>query len=337
MEKFCSYPFKRAHLSVGGDVYVCCSAWMRKSIGNIFKESFNQVWNSKNAAEIRQSIFDGSFRFCKKDICPRIISGQIEKEAISDKFKAIIEAKKLHLDNGPEEISLNYDYSCNLYCKSCRNERKIMDKETAEKLIRFQDSFLDSELFKSARCLTVTGVGEPFASRVFMDLFNKIDRSKNQNLKITLRTNGMLLTPENWEKIKNVHFAIDLISISIDAASKKTYHSLRNGGDFKKLLKNLSFLKELKKKNNIKVRLNFVVQKQNLKEMPKFVKLAKKFNCDKVVFSKLMNLGTYSGEYTQLAVHNPGNPDFRKLKKVINKPIFKDPIVVFSNLSNLVE
>jgi MoaA/NifB/PqqE/SkfB family radical SAM enzyme len=309
---------------------------MGKPIGNIFKDSFSDIWNSKVAVEIRESIFDQTFRFCNKNICPVIVSGGIEKQSIQEENKGIIIEKKLHMDKGPKDLSLNYDYSCNLYCKSCRDKRKVMDRETAEKLIEFQDTFLNSELFKSVRRLTISGTGEPLASRVYMDLFNKIDRHKNPGLKITLRTNGILLTPETWGRIKNVHFAIDQILISIDAASEKVYQLLRRGGDFRKLLENLKFLQELKKKYKFVFRLNFVAQKQNFREMPKFVKLAKKFECDKVVFTQLMNLGTFCHEeYLELAVHKPGNPEFGRFKKIMNKSIFKDPIVDFNNLSNL--
>jgi len=338
MEKFCSYPFKRVHFSTAGNAYLCCSAWLPQSIGNIFKDNFNLVWNSKTALEIRSSILDGSFRFCKKDICPRIISGQIEKEPLLDKYKTIMEAKRVHLDNSPEEISLNYDYSCNLQCKSCRDEKKIIDKDTAEMLIRFQNSFLDSELYKNVGRLTVTGVGEPFFSRVFMDLFSKIDSGKNQSLKITLRTNGMLLTPENWEKIKNAHFAIDLVSISIDAATGETYRKLRVGGDFNRLMTNLEFLGQIKKYKKLKIMLHFVVQEENFEEMPAFLELARRFDCDNVVFAQLMNLGTYSKEeYNRLAIHHPDHPQFQKLKSIIRNPIFKDPIVSFDNLSHLLK
>ena len=299
---------------------------------------FMEIWNSETAAAIRESIFDGTFRFCNKKLCPRIIEGLIEEEVIPAELETTIKEKKTHLYTGPEHLSLNYDYSCNLYCKSCRNQRRIMDRDSADKLIEFQDSLLKSNIFKGVRRLTITGAGEPFASRVFMNLLSKIDSSKHPNLKITLRTNGNLLTPKNWQRIENAHFAIDAISISMDAATEKTYHLLRRGGNFKKLLTNLEFLKMVKETKKIKVGLNFVVQKNNFKEMPKFVKLAKKFHCDEVAFTQLMDRGTYSQEeFSEYAVHQPEHPDSRKLKKIMGKPIFKDPIVSFNNLSLLLD
>jgi len=337
MKGFCSHPFNKVHLSVSGKAFICCSAWLGLPIGNFFNEPFKDVWNSKTAFKIRKSILDGSFRFCSRNKCPRIVSGLIEKEVNNEEYLDIIKEKKVFLDRGPRLISLNYDNSCNLYCESCRNKVMVIDKKREEELIQFQDSLIKSDLFKNAKRLTISGAGEVFSSRVYMDLFTKLQNKKNPGLKITLRTNGLLLTPKNWERIKNVHYAIDLISISIDAATEKTYRLLRRGGNFNKLLENLKFLKELKRKN-FRVKLNFVVQKLNYREMLEFVKLAKKFNCDLIAFTKNFNLGNVTSEgYNEAAVHEPRHPEFLEFKKILMNPLLKDPIVKLKNLSNLLD
>ncbi len=339
MKRFCSHPFNRAHLSPSGSVFVCCAAWLNMPIGNIFKEPFPDIWNSPTAKKIRESIHDESFRFCKWDKCPRIISKIVEREVNNETFLDIIKEKRVTLDTGPRLLSLNYDNSCNLYCESCRDKVKVLDKKRQEELIRFQDALIETDFFKKVKRLTVSGVGEVFASRVLMDLLtNKITESHFPELKIILRTNGILLTRKNWERIKNVHYAIDTISISIDAATEKTYRLLRRGGDFNRLLENLGFLKELKRKNNIKVILHFVVQKQNYREMPGFVRLAKTYDCDRVNFGKIFNLGTYnSNDFHDAAIHDPGHPEFPGFKKILADPLLKDPMVKMKNLANLME
>lgn len=336
--RFCPFPFSRAHISVSGDVFVCCSAWIGKtSIGNVFYNDFQDIWNSNMAQAIRESILDGSFKFCKQEICPRIVSGK-NKKIPAPQYDKIIKNAQLVLEHGPEQLSLNYDYTCNLQCKSCRNEKRVLDTEHQKELIRFQNAFLRSPFFKHVKRLTITGAGETLSSKVYMDLFKKIQKVDNPQLKITLRTNGLLLTPQNWERIRNVHYAIDMISISIDAATEKTYQTIRQGGNFKKLLQNLEFVKELKKQHGIRIKFNFVVQKSNYREMPEFVTLAKRFASDIVAFSKILNLGTYSSEeYHEIAIHHPDHPDFTNLKRIINQPIFKDTIVHLRNLSHLLE
>lgn len=321
-----------------GEVYVCCASWLGISLGNIFQCNLADIWNSGNAITIRESILDESFRFCKSSICPRIISGAIDRETIPLKFKDLVANKQSRLDIVPDHLTLNYDNSCNLYCKSCRKNAKMMDKENVHRIIKFQDSLLDSDLFKKVRRVVVSGAGEALASKVYMNFLHKVNETNHPHLKISLRTNGMLLTPANWEQIKNAHFAIDLVSISIDAATNKTYRKLREGGDFNRLMDNLEFLARLKKTKKLKIKFNFVVQKQNFKEMPAFLKLARRFGCDKVAFTKLANKGTYSKEeFNRLAVHQPGHPQLEKLKNIMRNPIFKDPIVSFQNLSHLLK
>jgi len=211
-----------------------------------------------------------------------------------------------------------------------------MDNEKVQRIIKFQDSLLDSDLFKGVQRVVISGSGEVFASKVYMDFLQKLDDTKHPGLKITLRTNGILLTPENWAKIKNAHYAIDVVSISIDAATKNTYRRLREGGDFNRLMANLELLEQLKRNNKFKIWLNFVVQEQNFEEMPAFLELGRRFDCDKVAFAQLENKGTYSQEeYTRLAVHQPDHPQFQKLKSIIRTPIFKTPMVSFQNLSHL--
>lgn len=339
MEGFCPHPFSRAHLSVSGNVYICCAAWTGVSIGNIFQKPFDEIWNSAEAQKFRLSIIDKTFQYCRRKICPRIVSNIIRTQPVSKKYQDIITKKTTYMDEGPIHFSMNYDYSCNMFCTSCRNEKRVISKDRVKELIKFQDDLLKSDLFKNGKRLTITGAGEPFASSVFMDLLNKIDIYSNPDLKILLRTNGNLLNTKNWERIKNAHYAIDQISISIDAATEETYKKLRRGGDFNQLLKNLEFLKEINKEKDskFKVRLSFVVQQDNFKEMPLFVKLAKDFECDKVAFTQLMDRGTYQdGQFSELTVHNSEHPEHNELLKILRDPLLKDPIISFNNISDLI-
>ena len=209
-----------------------------------------------------------------------------------------------------------------------------MEPERQAQLIKFQDSLLTSDLIRNARRLTVTGAGEPFASKVYMDLFSKINRKELPNIKITLRTNGLLLTPSTWTKIKNMHYAVDMISISVDAATKETYRSIRRGGNFDRLLKNLYFIRGLKKNHPIKLKFNFVVQRGNYREMPQFAQFARRFDADRVAFTKIINLGTFdTDEYNNIGIHLPDHPEYPHFQEILNHPDLQDPIVRIRNIS----
>jgi sulfatase maturation enzyme AslB (radical SAM superfamily) len=307
---------------------------MDKPIGNIYQNEFDEIWNSAETQEIRSSIFDETFRFCNHDRCPHIVSDSLSREAQDPKFAKLIEKKPLELAQGPQLLSLNYDFTCNLSCPSCREEVRGMEPDKQDRLITFQNNLLKSDLIRNARRLTVTGAGEPFASKVFMNLFSKINRKDLPNIKVTLRTNGLLLTPSNWTKIKNMHYAVDMISISVDAATKETYQSVRRGGNFDRLLKNLYYIRGLKKTHQFKIKFNFVVQRGNYREMPQFVQFARRFDCDRVAFTKIINLGTFDQEeYNNIGIHLPDHPEYPHFQDILNHPDLQDPVVRIRNIS----
>ncbi len=334
---FCDQPFTRVHISTNGNVFTCCSAWINnKAIGNAFSESFDDIWNSPAALDIRRSILDGSFMFCNKERCHKIVSGGIHNREVMKTHRKIITHKTIQVEKGPTHFSLNYDNSCNIYCATCRDKIIMLSTDEVNQRIEFQRSLLQSDFMKDAERFLISGTGEVFFSKVYMDLFNTIEQACLPHLKITLRTNGLLLTPSNWQRISNVHYAIDIISISIDAARHATYEKLRRGGSFSKLLKNLEFASQIKKNNKIRVEVNFVVQDQNYKEMKEFVDMAKRYGFDKVVFAKIANRGTYSREeYHRHAIHQHNHPEFESFASMLKDPVFKDRIIYWANLSHL--
>jgi len=333
--KFCSNPFISAHISTGGNISFCCPDWISENnIGNVFKESFEDIWNSKTAQTIRASILDGSFKFCKPENCSKIISGKIYNHWLSEDLKRVIKNKAVLLDYGPELLALHYDYSCNLHCNSCRSKILVLSEKETKERIQFQNSLLQSEYFRNVKQITVTGGGEVFASKVFLDLLKKINKNRFPDLKINLRTNGQLLTPKNWDLIKSSHYAIQLINISIDAAKPETYHKLRRGGDFYKLLKNLEYVQKIKKEFDLKVKLNFVVQDENYQEMKDFVELGKRYEADIVAFTKIQNFGTYTQkDFKRHTIHSPSHPEHKNLLEGIKDPVFDDPIIKWANMS----
>ena len=176
----------------------------------------------------------------------------------------------------------------------------------------------------------ISGCGDPLASKIHRDFLKNFDSKRYQKVRIKLQTNGLLLTPEMWKSISKCHYAIDWISISIDAATKETY-KMNRGGNFDKLLKNLEFVSNLRKRKLIETfNINFVVQANNFREMRQFVDLGKRYGCDYVVFQRVMNLGVDYGinsevKFQELAVHLKSHPLHKEFLNVLNDPIFMDP------------
>ena len=79
-----------------------------------------------------------------------------------------------------------------------------------------------------------------------------------------------------------------------------------------------------------------VVQLNNFREMPDFVRLGKRFGADAAYFGKLLDWGVFARPvYLFRSVHLPGHPQHEELLNLLADPVFDDDIVELGNLSDL--
>ncbi len=326
MPSFCDSPFTNMTIWPDGRVFVCCAAWTNGySLGNAFTQSFEQIWNSPEAQALRTSMHDRTYKYCNANKCGRLAEGELSAPEMFSKNAELIKNKTVIMENGPDKMTLNYDPSCNLACASCRKDLIYAPAKEVERLIAFQKTVLESDYFKNVKRIRATGTGDVFASKVYAHLLDHISADKYPDLRLELRTNGILLTPKKWQQIPNVHYAIDMIIISIDASTKETYEKVRGKG-FDKLISNLEYLGEVKKTANFKLEIWFVMQAENYREIPDFVRLGKRINADKVRFTRLQNWGTYDN-FANENVFNSNHPQHQDYLKIMQDPILNDPIV----------
>lgn len=339
--KFCAAPWEHFEIGTRGKTYMCCPKWLPKAIGYVGTSDIMSVWNSKRSQRIRRSVLAGDFRYCVQKECPLIQSGDLpDRDAVTDpRLRRIIDERIVVLDDLPTLFNLCYDESCNLRCPSCRRDR-IMFAEGPELAARraIQEQLVQS-LFDAphdrAFCVNVTGSGDPFASPLFRELLSSIDGSQFPNVRFNLQSNGVLFTPDNWERIRGLHRNIDRVMISLDAATAETYAYTRMGGNWARLLENVAFLGKLRGEGHIRhLSLAFVVQGKNYREMPAFVALAKGFdNIDRATFSLITDWGTYDrDEFPTHAIWQADHPEFESFLTTLEDPIFDDPIVHLGNV-----
>lgn len=94
-DRFCELPFTSLHVEDRGNLYVCNSNHLGIPVGNVTELSGADAVHSSLADSVRASILDGSFRYCNRHTCPRILGGTLPKrsEAAKDpKFGPIIAA-----------------------------------------------------------------------------------------------------------------------------------------------------------------------------------------------------------------------------------------------------
>lgn len=342
---FCSKPFTWFEVTgwnePKGDVYMCCSAWLNIPIGNLTRQSVEEIWNGAKAREIRQSILDGSFKFCNHSRCPSLqtITGPVERiEEVKDEdLKIVIEKGLTVLPHGPREINCSYDRSCNLSCPSCRTEI-IIESGNKKQILNIQKK-IHTEALKDAHLLYITGSGDPFGGPFYREWLQTMRRKDMPNLRqIHIHTNAQLWTPKIWNTLReDIRQLVKTTEISIDAASAPTYSVNRRGGSFERLIENLTFISALREHGPLKsVTIGMVVQENNFLEMPDFIRLGKRFHFDTVYFSQLVNWGTYSDEeFRSRAVHLPSHPKHSEFIELLQNEIFHDSVAHLGNLTNI--
>lgn len=336
--KFCERPFTNIEVQNKGQVYLCCPDWLPTAVGNLLEQDLDTIWNSEGAQDIRRSILDGTFEYCDQHQCPLISRDEIyDKKNFSKPpwdglCNQYINNNETELES-PTFFNFCYDISCNLQCPSCRTRNYNYAKGYEyEQIIQIHEKAVNAlyrrlEDKKGLIFLSLSGSGDPFVSRVYQSLLNELDGEKYPNLRINIQTNGLLFTPKAWASMEKIHNNIQTVIVSVDAATEETYRKIRPPGDFNVLLNNLEFISGLAEKEHIKeLRLDFIIQQKNYKEMSDFIRLARRFpSVDRVSFGLLADWKTWpKKEYEFHAIWKSYHPEFYDFLDVINSPVFDD-------------
>lgn len=315
---FCGKPFEWLELSLNRRFYLCCPNWLPNPIR---ATSALAAWNSETAREIRQSILDGSFSFCQN--CPYLSekTGPVKPlDMVDDEvMKDIIENKRTTLQRGPVWLNFSHDPSCNLTCPSCRVKPARSTPHALHRRKRIMDRTL-MELKDHLQWLYLSGSGDPFGNPLYFELLRELKETDHPRLKLYLHSNGQLFDRQRWQDIAAINQRVKWVHISVDAASRETY-LLNRKSNWETLLKNLDFISSLRQHGPVEIfEISMVVQQNNWQEMLQFIELARKLNVDRVLFTPLLNWGTFSDEeYKNRAVHLQSHAQHHLLKGYLKK------------------
>lgn len=337
-DKFCEKPFKFLDACQGGEAYLCNKSWLPISIGNFFHEGPKQIWNSEIAQKIRKSILDGSYRYCSPMACP-LLTKLPKRTDIKDKqLKSIINNNSIQTElDTIRRVGISYDRSCNLQCPSCRNDLIVAKGEWKQQLEKLGNEKI-IPLLKKASVASITGSGDAFGSKHHLSILKRLNKKEFPNLKLHIMTNGQLLTPKMWDSVPALNDMIDVLFVSIDGATKKTYEKLRLGGNYERICENMKFIgRKRKELDNFRLDINVVVQEENFEELKYLISMAKEWNVDIVTLYRLRQWGTYSSEeYLRRDIYNPNHPRHNEFVEYLKDPVFREPIVQPWDTANLI-
>ncbi len=96
-----------------GDVFVCCPPWCSSySFGNIYEQSFDEIWNGDRAKIFRKQFIEGNYNICDLNLCVKDCSKKVIPTEVCTKPKTFI---------------FCYDSMCNVKCIFCRSSQQKQD------------------------------------------------------------------------------------------------------------------------------------------------------------------------------------------------------------------
>jgi radical SAM superfamily len=233
-----------------------------------------------------------------------------------------------------KKINLCVAKHCFITCKGCYN-RFCNKKEISYKKII---SFLKYAKLNGLEKVTLSG-GDPLTRK---DIKKIIKKCNKLNLKINLDTVGLSLTksriiPSTKEKISkfsniNILKKVNSIGIPLDGSNNDVISKFRtyNGNLFNEIIDIL----ELFDKKNIKICINTVLHKENLKDIENIYYIIRKYNCVKqwqiFQFMSIGPLGSKNAVFYDIKMD-----DFFKAKERVEKISKNSNIVI--NFKSAVE
>jgi len=152
-------------------------------------------------------------------------------------------------------------------------------KETSRD-ISYQEFVYIIDQFPKLKWIGLTGIGESFLNKDFLMMLELV---KSRGIYIELYDNLFFPSEENIKKL--VDLQVDKILISCEAATPELYEEIRPGASFEQVKKNLKILFQYKKeKQSIypKISFHYIVMKNNLNEIPSFIKFVSEISPEPV-------------------------------------------------------
>ena len=177
--------------------------------------------------------------------------------------------------NTLKRVYVEVTNQCNLSCSICmRNVWDVqygqMSAETFERILAsFQNLPQKPELF-------LGGYGEPLSHPKVLEM---IAQAKEQGHRVSLITNGILLTEQVSRRLIDLH--LDMLWVSLDGASPECYADVRLGDSLPIVLENLKRLRALKYQNfwisnwsgHPKLGIAFVAMQRNIHDLGEVIRL----------------------------------------------------------------
>jgi len=312
---FCARPFTTALLNSDGALRCCPSSWMEQPLGHLRDGDLESQWNSRQAAALRQSILDASFRFCNHENCPflRLGGEGLPARASVDAplMKKALGEALVEVPWGPDSV----EYEAG-------DGRNALDGATVL-----------GELFSfglsDARTLKLSG---PFNGPKLLEAIQAFPWDRYISLRLELKTRGLSLSPACWRAMAPCHNAIQQIEVVLDTVNRRRFDANEPGISFAEHQQNLKHLAQLRAKGAFAtLAFTFMVTSHSLDEMKAFVRRARRFRADIIGFH-----AESGGDADAVdPIHLPNSSEHASLCAILKDPLFTGSDIQLGNLAML--
>ncbi len=230
----------------------------------------------------------------------------------------------------PELFYLKLTERCNLACKNCDIWKS--DNHTEMSLTSWKKIISQIKKVSPQANIIISG-GEPFLSENFWPLIKHI---KDLDLKVTINTNGSLLTDEVINKL--IQYRVDKVELSLYSLKKETLETIRGSQLAGQALSALERL--VKHELNNKIMIAWLLTKYNIEETPEAIEYFTKQN----IWISLQPLDSNVQALDNLTITNSditNNPLWPKDKESITQTfnqlirMKKEGLLIYNRLSQL--
>lgn len=234
---FCMAPFTSLHFSYDGRVYPCHNNHTQ-AYGHISKQSISEIWKSSLRKEYQ--------RLSKAYKMQKAGCFQCVKEVSEGHYTAVNTHRYDTFEYNahvvyPAIMGFKFSDKCNLDCIMCySNHHKSAEVHDVKAL--YTDAFFEElkTFIPHLQRAYLLG-GEPFCEPLNLKLLNLITEL-NPACKVTIQTNGTLLTEDILRMLKKGTFDIN---VSIDSLNKTIFESIRCGASYDAVMANIHKLQEI--------------------------------------------------------------------------------------------
>jgi radical SAM protein with 4Fe4S-binding SPASM domain len=183
----------------------------------------------------------------------------------------------------PRTLYLESTNRCNLRCKGCILYRGSWEPDrdlSLEEVVKITDQLPELEK------IFLHGIGEPLLNKELLEIIRHL---KGRDGYVLFNSNGILLSGQRQHGL--IRAGLDELRISLDAASAQGYQKIRNSDKFEQVIENLRsfiFLQKQQRVTHPKLSLWILGTKDNISELPGFVKLAAEIGIGEVYLQRLV-------------------------------------------------